>query len=75
MITTTAAIIPYKAIGNSFLKKLFLTWFVLSDVICITPSANRHIETETHNNHVSLQKASLDSDYPAQHVRYLLLKQ
>jgi hypothetical protein len=41
MITTTAAITPYKAnIGNSFRKELFLTWFVLSDVICITPSVD-----------------------------------
>ena len=28
-----------------------------------------------HTTTISLQKASLDSDYPAQHVQYLLLKQ
>ena len=67
IITSIAATIPYNAIGNSFLKELFLTCFVLWDVICITPSANRHIEPK-YTTIISLEKGSLDSDYPAQRV-------
>jgi hypothetical protein len=53
MITTVAAIIPYNGIGKAFLKEIFRTGFVFSDVIHISPRAYKHMETEIHNNHFS----------------------
>jgi hypothetical protein len=52
MIKIVPAIIPYNAIGDVF-EELFRTGFVFSEVICITPRANKHMETEIHNNHFS----------------------
>jgi hypothetical protein len=49
----TEAIIPYNDIENLFLEGIFVSDLVFSDVICITPRANKHMKTEIDNSHFS----------------------